>query len=80
VGCADCILQAIIKLHRRWPGIMVITIHDEIVLEVPEDQAEAAKAVLKEVMIEAFAETFPGAPTLGVVDVHVGKNWKGAKG
>jgi DNA polymerase-1 len=77
---ADCMLRAITKLHGRMPGAMVCTVHDELLLEVPEDGAAAAAVVLAEVMIAAFVETFPGAPTLGLVDVHVGKNWKEAKG
>jgi DNA polymerase-1 len=78
--CADCMLRAMIALHRRMLGAMVATVHDELLLEVPEGDAEAAARVLEEVMLEAFVKTFPKAPTAGLVDVHVGKNWKDAKG
>jgi DNA polymerase-1 len=80
--CADCMLRAIVKLHKklRTGWSLVATVHDELLLEVPEADAEAAAAALAEAMTEAFVETFPGAPTLGVVEVHIGGNWTEAKG
>jgi DNA polymerase-1 len=77
---AECMLRAIIRLHGRMPGAMVATVHDELLLEVAEGEAEAAAVVLREAMTEAFVATFPGAPTRGLVDVRVGKNWKETKG
>jgi DNA polymerase I-like protein with 3'-5' exonuclease and polymerase domains len=79
-SAADVMLRAIIGLHRRMPGVMVCTVHDELLLEVPEEKAEAAARMLEEVMTEAFVKTFPKAPTLGLVDVHCGRDWKEAKG
>jgi DNA polymerase I-like protein with 3'-5' exonuclease and polymerase domains len=55
-------------------------LHDEIVLEVREDQAESAAQILKQSMIDAFLETFPGAPTTELLDLHIGANWAEAKG
>jgi hypothetical protein len=31
-------------------------------------------------MIDGFAETFPRAPLNGLVDLHIARNWAGAKG
>src|SRR5215831_9187053 len=42
--------------------------------------ADVANMVVAEVMTEAFVETFPGAPTVGIVEVHVGQNWAELKG
>jgi DNA polymerase I-like protein with 3'-5' exonuclease and polymerase domains len=81
--CADAMLRAIALLFRRLrplPGGMVACLHDEIVLEVPEDDADRAKAVLERSMTESFAVTFPGAPTRDVVSAGVGRNWMEAKG
>jgi hypothetical protein len=39
-------------------------LHDEIILEVREADAERASELLMRAMIEAFAETFPGASRL----------------
>jgi DNA polymerase I-like protein with 3'-5' exonuclease and polymerase domains len=54
---------------------LVAQIHDELLVEVPEDMAAQTSAVMVECMTEAFIETFPGAPLLGIADVKVGKSW-----
>ena len=74
-SCADCMMRAIAEIHRRRPGILVAMIHDELLAEVPEDRADEAVVLLRECMTAAFAETFPGAPLLGIVDVKVGRSW-----
>ena len=53
--------------------------HDEIVLEMAEADAEVAHRILAETMIEAFELTFPGAPTGGVVALGTGRTWREAK-
>ena len=73
--CADCIMRAIDKTHKRIPGILVSMVHDELLVEVIDSRAEQAKTVLVECMSEAFIETFPGAPLLGIVDAKVGRSW-----
>jgi DNA polymerase I-like protein with 3'-5' exonuclease and polymerase domains len=60
-------------------GGLVACLHDEFVLEVRADQAERATKILKQSMIDGFAETFPGAPLNGLVDPHSGANWSEAK-
>jgi DNA polymerase I-like protein with 3'-5' exonuclease and polymerase domains len=50
-------------------------IHDELLVEVPEADADAAVETLKACMHRAFVETFPGAPTFGLVDAHIGASW-----
>jgi len=77
--CADAMLRAIALLFRRLRGAMVACLHDEILIEVAEDDADRAGVVLEEVMTEAFALTFPGAPIAGVAEVGVGRNWMEAK-
>src|SRR5512132_1602827 len=74
-ACADCTMRAIIAVHRRMPGVLVAQIHDELLAEVPEDKAEEAVVMLEEAMVEAFAATFPGAPTRDLVDAKIGGNW-----
>ena len=60
-------------------GGPVAWLHDEIVIEVRDDQADRASEILKQSMIDGFAETFPGAPLAGLVDPHIGLNWGEAK-
>jgi DNA polymerase I-like protein with 3'-5' exonuclease and polymerase domains len=53
----------------------IVTIHDEILVEVAEDDAEGARELLEACMIAAFAETFPNASLMGVVEAKIGKTW-----
>jgi DNA polymerase I-like protein with 3'-5' exonuclease and polymerase domains len=84
-GCADASMLALAYVDDRLfdAGVVggpVAWLHDEIVLEVCEDQAEQAAAILKQAMIDGFAETFPGAPLNGLVDPHICANWGEGKG
>ena len=49
-------------------------------IEVRDNQAERAAEILKQSMIDGFAEAFPGAPLDGLVEPHIGPNWGEAKG
>jgi DNA polymerase I len=53
--------------------VIVGFIHDEIILEVPEDEAEQAKADLQRVMIETAEEMHPGIPA--AIEIFVADNW-----
>jgi DNA (cytosine-5)-methyltransferase 1 len=79
-ACADVSMLALAYVDDRLfdarvVGGPVAWLHDEIVLEVRADQAERAAEILKQAMIDAFAETFPGAPIDGLVDPHVATSW-----
>jgi DNA polymerase-1 len=53
---------------------MILTVHDELLFEVPADRADAVAAIVRRRM--------EGAATLKVpltVDVGIGENWKDAK-
>jgi DNA polymerase-1 len=83
-ACADAAMLALAYVDDRLfdagiDGGPVAWLHDEIVLEVPEDQPEQAAEILKQAMIDGFAETFPGAPLNGLVEPHIGPNWGEAK-
>lgn len=55
----DCLRDAMLSVRLRYPGI-VMHIHDEMVVEVPEDQAETA---LKDIL-QIMARPVPWAPGL----------------
>ena len=83
-ACADAAMLALAYVDDRLfeagiDGGPVAWLHDEIVLEVREDQAERAAEILKQAMIDGFAETFPGAPLNGLVEPHIGMSWGEAK-
>jgi DNA polymerase I-like protein with 3'-5' exonuclease and polymerase domains len=83
-ACADATMIALLNTDRALraadiDGGPVLCIHDEIVLEVAEQQVEQAGEILQREMRNAFAETFPTASLRGVVECHSGRNWAEAK-
>ena len=74
---ADGLKAALVSLHRRLPSDarIVSTVHDEVVVECPEDAASEVLAMMEGCMVEA----------LGGLDVPVGaeggmgRTWGGAK-
>jgi DNA polymerase I-like protein with 3'-5' exonuclease and polymerase domains len=83
-SCADASMLALAYVDERLfeagiEGGPVAWLHDEIVLEVREDQAEQAAEILKQSMIDGFSETFPGGPLNGLVDPSIGASWAEAK-
>ena len=66
-------------LKQGIDGGPVAWLHDEIVLEVRDDQAVQAAEILKQAMIDGFIETFPGAPIDGLVEPHVATSWTHAR-
>jgi DNA polymerase-1 len=82
---ADILKRAMIDVHRalearpsRGGGVrarMILTVHDELLFEVPREEADEVAALVKRLM--------EGAARLAVpltVDVGIGENWKDAKG
>jgi DNA (cytosine-5)-methyltransferase 1 len=83
-ACADASMLALATVDDRLfeagiEGGPVAWLHDEIVLEVAVEDAERAAGILKQAMIDGFAETFPGAPLDGLVEPKIGDNWAMAK-
>lgn len=80
-SAADLIKVAMIKVHRRLQGDlprckMILQVHDELIFEVPDQELEQAKHLVK-----AEMEATGGALGLSVplkVDVGVGCNWRAA--
>jgi DNA polymerase-1 len=84
-ACADASMLALAYVDERLfeagiEGGPVAWLHDEIVIEVRADQAERATEILKQSMIDGFAETFPGAPLKCLVDPHSGAMGRGESG
>ncbi|MEM7345245.1 MAG: DNA polymerase I [Chloroflexota bacterium] len=72
---ADIMKQAMIDLHKalqeqKLKSRMLLQVHDELVLEAPDDEVETVSALTRDVMAEAFALKVPLK-----VDVEVGQNW-----
>jgi DNA polymerase-1 len=76
---ADVIKAAMVAIHRRLrdegrAARLVLQVHDELLLEVPEAEVSAIKALVREEMCRAY----PLDPPLEV-DVGVGDDWHEAK-
>jgi DNA polymerase-1 len=76
---ADIMKRAMIDVHAALASTpqarMILTVHDELLFEVPKDEAEDFAGIVRHHM--------QGAAVLNVpltVDVGVGANWKEAKG
>lgn len=74
-SAADLIKKAMINVHNRLAaeshlGKLLLQIHDELVLESPDDAVESLITIVREEMEQAMTLTVPL-----VVDVSVGKNW-----
>jgi len=75
-SAADIIKLAMLRTHRmlKESGLrtrMILQVHDELVLEAPEEEQERAVALLREAMGQAFELIVPLK-----VDVEVGTNWE----
>jgi DNA polymerase-1 len=74
-SAADLIKKAMIDLHRelRRRGLkarLILQIHDELLLEVPENEAEEAKELVHRIMEDALALDVPL-----VADARLGTTW-----
>ena len=83
-SAAEVILHAMIRLVDKINTLsadirLVNIVHDEIVLETAEADAETAKSILEEAMIAGMLDVFPKACTKGLVEAHTGENWAKAK-
>ena len=59
--------------NERLPATMILQVHDELILEVREDAAQEAAALLKREMEGVYPLSVPL-----VVDSAIGKNWEEA--
>lgn len=74
---ADMIKEALARLYLDTGYRIILTVHDEIVLEVPETEAEQAKETLRRLMIEAGSKYI--APVPVDAEAHVGSTWADCK-
>ena len=77
-SAADILKRAMIDVHaalRPHPDArMILTVHDELLFEVPQSRAEEFTAIVRDRMQSAAEMKVPLT-----VDVGVGDNWKDAK-
>jgi DNA polymerase-1 len=76
---ADLVKMAMIRVHdrlsrERLGGRMILQVHDELLLEVPEKEVDRPTEVVKNEMETVYKLAVPL-----VVDIGVGRNWMEAK-
>src|SRR6185436_19303423 len=76
---ADILKKAMIDLHAELPkrGLktqMILTVHDELLFESPQEEAEAAAEVVRDRMEHAATLDVPLTVDIGIAD-----NWRDAK-
>jgi hypothetical protein len=77
-SCADIVKRGMIELAHRWRGTskwMLLQVHDEILAEVDEGQAEQALREIKDVFENVVELTVPMR-----IDAHIADNWYEGKG
>jgi len=74
-GCADGMKRAIVALGKRLPeGAHIIsTVHDELIIEAGQADADAVRQIVETSMVEAMSELFPQVPV--EVEVKVCNAW-----
>jgi DNA polymerase-1 len=74
---ADMMKLAIVTLHKNWkhgcPFGVVAPIHDEIILDVPEEFAEDIAEFVSTTMVEVAEKMCPGVPF--EADAKIVDNW-----
>jgi DNA polymerase-1 len=76
---SDVTKKAMVFVDRRLrrEGLdarILLVVHDELVVEVREDQADVVAKIVEEEMIRAFAHFFKNIPMS--VDAHIGSTWE----
>lgn len=75
-SAADLIKKAMLNIQESiekmgLKGYMILQIHDELIFEVPDEEIEIFKQLIKEKMENVISLKVPL-----IVDVEIGKNWK----
>ena len=77
---ADIIKIAMVRVFHRlkeeqMQAKLILQVHDELIVEAPENEAVRASEILREEMEQAVSLSVPLT-----VDCHMGKTWYDAKG
>ena len=77
-SAADMIKVAMIAIHKEFKNHfktakIVMQVHDELVVEVSEKEADKAMTIMKEIMEHSVKANVPIIPI--TVDIHKGNSW-----
>ena len=79
-GAAEAMLAALGVLTRELAAAgldatPLAVVHDELIIEVAESQAEEARQLVERSMVAGMLAIFPDAATLGLVEASVTRSW-----
>lgn len=74
-GCADGLKRAMLRLSKVLPthSQIISTVHDELIVEAPVEEADAVKAIVEGEMVDAMAQFYPTVPI--EVEAKVCRTW-----
>lgn len=75
---ADTIKQAMVYTVERlepYDARLLSVVHDEVIVEVKDEQVEEVKPVVENAVIEGFAEFFDADVVEMKADASVGNHW-----
>ncbi len=77
---ADIIKLAMVRVDERlrregYKGRLILQVHDELIVECPESEAEQTARLLEDEMERVMTLSVPL-----IAEAHWGKNWLEAKG
>ena len=83
-GACECMLAALIGIQadldlNQLKGKLCSTVHDEVLVECPEEEVPIVEEIIKEQMKAGFKFVFPEGVTRGICEVGNGKTWGEAK-
>ena len=75
-ACADGLKLAFCEIHKALPkdAKIIATVHDEIIVETPEAQAEQVKKLLAKIMVSVFDKLFKKQVPIEV-DAKICESW-----
>ena len=75
-ACADGLKLALCEIHKALPkdAKIIAAVHDEIIVEAPEAQAEQVKKLLAKIMVSVFDKLFKKQVPIEV-DAKICENW-----
>jgi len=77
-GSSEVMLAALANIHKALVGLeakIILCVHDEVILEVTEQDADAAGEALELAMVKGFQDIFPDGPVNGLVNLKRGNTW-----
>lgn len=77
-SAADLMRFAMVDVHKRAPAKLLLTVHDELVLEAQKDVAEDVKGIVEHCMIHAADDLVDWLVPIEV-EAKIGRTWKDAK-